>query len=91
MSPLGKLTENIVSSRRWEAWREGVEDYQYLYELRQAINKTRAKDPEMARTAQETLERQVNRVLNNQHDSNVIYDARRVLSDALLKLTSQQN
>ena len=90
-SPLGKLTENIVSSRRWEAWREGVEDYQYLYELRQAINKTKAKDPKMARTAQETLERQVNRVLNNQRDSSVVYDARKVLSDALLKLTSRQN
>jgi len=88
-SPLGELTENIVSSRRWEAWREGVEDYQYLYELRQAINKAKTKDPKMARTAQETLERQVNRVLNNQHDSSVVYDARKVLSDALLKLTSQ--
>jgi hypothetical protein len=88
-SPLGKLAENIVSSRRWEAWREGVEDYQYLYELRQAINKT--KDPQMARTAQEALERQVNRVLNNHRDSSIVYDARIVLSDALLKLTGQQN
>ncbi len=90
-SPVGKLAENIVSSRRWEAWREGVEDYQYLYELRQAINKAKTKDPKMARTAQETLERQVNRVLNNQRDSSVVYDARKVLSDALLKLTSRQN
>ncbi len=88
-SPVGKLAENIVSSRRWEAWREGVEDYQYLYELQQAINKT--KDPKMARTAQETLERQVDRVLNNQHDSSVVYDARKVLSDTLLKLTSRKN
>ena len=32
-SPVGRLAENIVPSRRWEAWREGVEDYQYLYEL----------------------------------------------------------
>jgi hypothetical protein len=87
--PVGKLAENIVSSRRWEAWREGVEDYQYLYELQQAIDKT--KDPQMARAAQETLERQVNLVLSSQHDSSVVYDARRVLSDALLKLTSQQN
>jgi hypothetical protein len=84
----GKLSENIVSSRRWEAWREGVEDYQYLYDLQQAINEIKTKDPQMAKTMQETLERQVNRVLNSQDDSNVVYDARRVLSDALLKLTS---
>jgi len=90
-SPLGKLAENIVSSRRWEAWREGVEDYQYLYELQQATNKAKTKEPQMARTARETLERQVNRVLNNPHDSSVVYDARKVLSDALLKLTSRQN
>jgi len=90
-SPLGKLTENIVSSRRWEAWREGVEDYQYLYELQQAINKIRTKDPVMAKKLQETLERQVNRVLDNQHNSDVVYDARDILSDTLLKLTRQQN
>jgi hypothetical protein len=84
----GRLSENIVSSRRWEAWREGVEDYQYLYELQQAINETKTKDPQMARTIQESLERQVNRVLSSQDDSDVVYDARRVLSDALLKLTS---
>ena len=90
-SPLGKLSENIVSSRRWEAWREGVEDYQYLYELQQAINKIRTKDPIMAKKLQETLQRQVNRVLDNQHKSDVVYDAREILSDALLELTGQRN
>jgi len=84
-SPLGEPSENIVSSRRWEAWREGVEDYQYLYELQQAINETKTKAPQTARALQETLERQVNRVLNSPDDSDVVYDARRVLSDALLK------
>jgi len=90
-SPVGRLAENIVPSRRWEAWREGVEDYQYLYELQQAINKIRQKDPAMANKAQETLDRQVNRVLNNQHDRKIMYEAREILSDTLLKLTSQKN
>ena len=85
------LVENIVPSRRWEAWREGVEDYQYLYELQEEINKIRPKEQAMANKTQETLDNQVNRVLNNQHDSKIVYDARKVLSDTLLKLTSQKN
>ena len=83
--------ENIVPSRRWQAWREGVEDYQYLYELQQEINKIRITDPVTANKAQETLDRQVNRVLNNQDDKKIVYDARKILSDTLLKLTSQKN
>jgi len=90
-SPVRGLVENIVPSRRWEAWREGVEDYQYLYELQQEINKIRQKDPATANKAQETLGRQVNRVLNNQHDRKIVYEAREILSDTLLKLTSQKN
>ena len=85
------LAENIVPSRRWEAWREGVEDYQYLYELQQAINKIRAEDPATANKLQETLDRQVDRVLNSRHDSKIVYEAREILSDTLLKLTSQEN
>jgi len=90
-SPVRGLAENIVPSRRWEAWREGVEDYQYLYELQQEINKIRQKDPATANKAQETLDLQVNRVLNNQHDRKIVYEAREILSDTLLKLTSQKN
>jgi len=90
-SPVPRLAENIVPSRRWQAWREGVEDYQYLYELQQAINKIKTKDPATANNAQETLDRQVSRVLNNQRDKTIVYDARRILSDTLLKLTNQEN
>ncbi len=90
-SPVPGLAENIVPSRRWQAWREGVEDYQYLYELQQAINKIRPKDPVTANKARETLDRQVSRVLNNQRDKKIVYDARKILSDTLLKLTSQKN
>jgi len=90
-SPVPELAENIVPSRRWEAWREGVEDYQYLYELQQAINKIRTEDPAKANKLQETLDCQVNRVLNNHHDGKIVYEAREILSDTLLKLTSQGN
>jgi hypothetical protein len=90
-SPVGRLAENIVPSRRWEAWREGVEDYQYLYELQQEINKIRQKDPATANKAQKTLDRQVSRVLNNRHDRKIVYETREILSDTLLRLVSQEN
>jgi len=90
-SPVPELGENIVPSRRWEAWREGVEDYQYLYELQRQINKIRAKNPQAAKTAQQVLDGQVDRVLSNQTDSDIVYNAREILSDTLLKLTNQVN
>jgi hypothetical protein len=90
-SPVKDLGENIVPSRRWEAWREGVEDYQYIYELQQTINKIKPKDPATANKVQEILDSQVNRVLNKQDDNKIVYEAREILSDMLLKLTSQDN
>ena len=32
-SPLDTREEHIIPSRRWEVWREGVEDYQYLIDI----------------------------------------------------------
>ena len=83
--------ENITPSRRCEAWREGVEDYQYLYELQQAINKIKTKNPQAANIAQQILDRQVNSVLNNQDDSTIVYEAREILTRTLQKLTIQIN
>jgi hypothetical protein len=34
-------TTGPVSSRRWESWREGVEDYEYFWLLRDRINRAR--------------------------------------------------
>ena len=90
-SPVDSRGENIIPSRRWEAWRDGVEDYQYLYELQQAINKIKTKNPQAAKNAQQILDKQVNRVLNNQDDSTNVYKAREILTDTLQKLTIQIN
>lgn len=35
--------ETIITSRRWEAFREGLEDYTYLYLLNKAIKKAKEK------------------------------------------------
>ena len=88
-SPVPLNGENIVPSRRWEAWREGVEDYQYLYELQQAIDKMKMKDPDTAKIGRQILDQQVNRVLNHPNDSHIVYDARDILTEMLLKLTTQ--
>jgi hypothetical protein len=88
-SPVPCNGEKIIPSRRWEAWREGVEDYQYLYELQQAINKIKTKDPDTAKIGQQVLDQQVSRVLNHPNDSLIVYDAREILTQMLLRLTKQ--
>ncbi len=45
----------------------------------------------MENKALEILDRQVKLVLNNQLDSKIVYDARKVLSDTLLTITGQKN
>ena len=85
-SPFVDVVENIVPSRRWEAWREGVEDYQYLYELQQAINKAKNTNAKAAKDAQEILDSQINRIFSNPDDCNLAYKAREILTDTLLKL-----
>jgi len=90
-SPVAELRESIVPSRRWEAWREGVEDYQYLFELQRAIKKIKMKDPKTAADAQKILDEQVDSVLNNQHNSSVVYTAREILSGTLQLLAAETN
>ncbi len=90
-SPVPGLSENIVPSRRWEAWREGVEDYQYLYELRQAINKLKSTNNEAADKSQKILDEQVNYVLSNPDNGALVYEAREILTDTLENLTIKNN
>ena len=42
-------TTGPVSSRRWEAWREGVEDYEYFWLLRDRINRARQSGADVAK------------------------------------------
>ncbi|MBN2181660.1 MAG: hypothetical protein JW715_07080 [Sedimentisphaerales bacterium] len=86
-SPVGSPGENIVPSRRWESWREGVEDYQYLIELQRAIERMKIKDPKAAADAQRILDEQVDSVLKNQDDGSLVYTAREILSATLQLLT----
>jgi len=87
-SPVSGLLENIVPSRRWEAWREGVEDYQYLYEVQKAIDLIGTENPARAKQAQKSLKAAVDYVLRNSRDCNAVYQARRELTKILLEVNN---
>ncbi|MCP4260017.1 MAG: hypothetical protein GY774_21255 [Planctomycetes bacterium] len=80
------LEENIIPSRRWEAWREGVEDYQYIFEVQKAIDLIRTKNPKTAKRAQQSLNKTVEFVLRNAEDCDGVYKARRELNNQLLEI-----
>jgi len=85
-SVVDTLGEDIVPSRRWETWREGIEDYQYLYELLKAIDSTRESNPQKAKEAKRILDTQVDYVLRQPNNCDAVYEARRNITAALLKL-----
>jgi hypothetical protein len=82
-SPVPTSGENIIPSRRWEAWREGVEDYQYLYELQHKINMLKSTNLTKASEMQNTLDEQVDRVLNNATNPAIVYGAREIITSLL--------
>jgi hypothetical protein len=86
-SPVPMHGENIIPSRRWEAWREGVEDYQYLFEAQKAIDKISSENPKQAKRFQKSLDKTVDYVLRNSDDCNAVYNARRELNNLLLEMT----
>lgn len=87
-SSLETYGESIVTTRRWEAWREGVEDYQYLYDLNKTIASIEIKDPQRASKARELLDQQIDNVMRNPSDYDAVYNARRILSKSMLELKS---
>ena len=62
--------EKIIPSRRWEAWREGIEDYTWLFLLRQAVERrTQAVgQTEQTAAAEKVLIDALDQVLRNPDD-----------------------
>jgi hypothetical protein len=90
-APIDTHGEHIIPSRRWEAWREGVEDYQYLITLKDSIDRARSIAPEKAEKAYNMLHQHVEAVLAG--DSNRITSARQDITSMILELervTQQQ-
>ena len=78
--------EKIIPSRRWEAWREGIEDYEYLTQLQERIDNIRTSQPKEASIAQRILDSQVRHVLDNRDESGIVYSARQIISETIVKL-----
>ena len=87
-APVDAAGEVYVPSRRWEAWRDGVEDYVYLHTLRERVNALRRRDPAAAliREAEGLLDRVVRRVLEDSADPDRAYEARRQITDMIIRL-----
>ncbi|MBN8217240.1 MAG: carbohydrate binding domain-containing protein [Spirochaetes bacterium] len=78
-------TEAQIPSRRWEAWRDGVEDYSWAWLLRETAGKSKAKDA--AAKAQKILDDAAKAILANPDDLAVYRGARAQILGALVDLT----
>jgi len=80
--------ENIIPSKRWEAWREGVTDYFYLDALGKAIQKAkRAKvDPILIEHAEKALAEWPQIVIDKQTDFSVADEAKNDIIRWIVKI-----
>jgi len=75
-----------VPSKRWEACREGIEDYMYLYLLREAITAAEASDPTLAAQGRQLLEEAVTKVFASRINYETLMSYRRKIADMTLRL-----
>lgn len=80
--------EAQIPSRRWEAWRDGVEDYAWLWLLKDRLGKAKGKPGMEAKVArgEKVLTQVVGDVLGNPDDLEVYVKSRRALFAALGEL-----
>jgi hypothetical protein len=80
--------EAQIPSRRWEAWRDGVEDYAYLWMLNQAVEKAKrsGNNSTAVNNAESALKSSVAAVLANPSDIAVYRAARRSVLEAIAEL-----
>ena len=80
-----------MPSRRWEAWREGVEDYEYLWQLKRAIRQAKAAGRyDAADRGRRTLDRALRESLSPSADYTTINQARKDITEQLLLLQSPE-
>ena len=87
-APVDGGGEVYIPSRRWEAWREGVEDYEYLHTLHGRIEAARRRNlpVSMVEEAEAALGQAVTDILTNRDEANVVYTVRRRITEAILRL-----
>lgn len=83
--------ELIVPGKRWEATREGIEDFVYLWMLREAVNKPGpSADAAAVRRGKDLLNTLPKRVLANDTNSRLASEAKEELLKVLAKLMSKK-
>jgi hypothetical protein len=90
-SPVVTGGENIIPSRRWEAWREGIEDYMYLEELQKAADKIKITNPAKATQIQQFIKNQVDAVVKSPNDYSKINEARNQINNFLAQLAKEDS
>ncbi|MFA6714388.1 MAG: glycoside hydrolase domain-containing protein [Victivallaceae bacterium] len=83
-----KTTEAIVPSKQWEAWREGIQDWQYLKILEQLIKEgcARGVDKSLLKNSEYILREQVSEVLNNPNDVSMAQKAKEKIILQIIEL-----
>jgi hypothetical protein len=80
--------ELVVPSKRWEASREGVEDYAYLYLLKQAIRDGSPEaDAKATEKARKLLAFWPQEVLKKEDDPRLADEAKKQVMEALVQLS----
>jgi hypothetical protein len=90
-SPVATGGENIIPSRRWEAWREGIEDYMYFEQLQRAADKIKITNPAKAMQIQQFIKSQVDTVLKKPQDYGKINEARTQINNFLTQLAKEDS
>ncbi len=88
-SPVITGGENIIPSRRWEAWREGIEDYMYFERLQRAADKIT--NPAKAMQIRQFIKTQVDTVLKKPQDYNKAIEARSQINNFLTQLAKEDS
>ena len=76
----------IIDSKRWEAWRQGIADYEYLQMLRDVVGaaKKAGADPEQLQKAERILSEGVDQVVAEDQRDN---PATSVLADQRMSMS----
>jgi len=79
-------SEPIIPSKRWEAWREGVEDYTYLHMLREQTDRAGPGAPHKIAAAKKILNAAVTTVLSHPNDVTLAAKQRQKVLSAIMSL-----
>ncbi len=84
--------EIMVPSRRWEAWREGVEDYEYLVQLRKElfVAKTNQGGITYSTRMQEVIEDLSRKITQESSRPEQVYQARQRITAKILHLHQER-